>query len=325
MSAEHKIGNQRIDLHIHSVGDHRDIETIDTAKKVGVVALAIGKRGGGILDNFEEISKHGRKTGVDVLPLTEYHLRLNELKFDIVCIGFNLLDPKVKNWKNNYIRWNKIAAQKNIKFLEEHGIFFSNLDQQGQRQFKNITNGSEPERMWTLSRLATSKSSNTPAIVKFIVSSGIDYPGVIKKYSDLSYVDTPQKLLSYVLARAFINQEAAKWTSTQPPNTNLDSFIETFLPSGLLFYSPEGNFNHKLWSHLREKGFSGVLVWHGSRMELKKSQVEELVRTNVLLIGGSDYDPLKNHWQPGIGDGNMFVGIRTYKKVEQALLAKKNV
>ena len=42
----------RVDFHIHALGNDSDKTTIDTAKERNVLAVALGKRGGGVLKNF---------------------------------------------------------------------------------------------------------------------------------------------------------------------------------------------------------------------------------------------------------------------------------
>ena len=45
-------------------------------------------------------------------------------------------------------------------------------------------------------------------------------------------------------------------------------------------------------------------------MELPRQSVVRIRKMGLLTLGGSDYDPDKNDWQIGKGDGEMYISLK---------------
>ena len=66
------------------------------------------------------------------------------------------------------------------------------------------------------------------------------------------------------------------------------------------------------------------MLWHGSTLKSPNGValsdvVADIKKRGLLILGGSDYDPTKNHWQIGIGGGNTYISPRRLKEFDDYL------
>lgn len=296
---------ERVDLHLHFRGSNSDRKTIEEARKVGVVALAGGLRGGAILPNYQDLATYGERLGVQVIPETECNIDGT----DLIGIGFYYNHPEMEKWESIRQKWNAQATEKQMLILENKGFNFKNLNEENKKALAKVLVGQEAARAWRLSVIAATSETNHQALENFIKENGERWE---KAYAAASriYKNEAEKQAKAIWLILFAPKTDG-FIRALPPDVDKHKFIETIHKAGgLVLYSPEGKYKPETWDEIKNLGIDGIMGWHGGRLELSKSIIKQVLRDGKLVLGGSDYDPEKQHWAIGVGDGAMFISKR---------------
>ncbi|HBL52414.1 MAG: hypothetical protein UV20_C0012G0009 [Candidatus Magasanikbacteria bacterium GW2011_GWA2_42_32] len=316
----------RVDFHIHALGNDSDKTTIDTAKERNVLAVALGKRGGGILENVEELIRYGQEKGVRVIPATEYFVDNVEGipgKVDLVAMGFNNNHPSTIEWAGSLKVWNAECARRQVEFLQSKGFTFAELENENQQALEMILRGDHSERAWALALIIASSKKNREALEKF-KSQNIEAWEKTEKEQKLIYPNITN-LQAKAIWSLILAPGKEGFLSARPPQKGASEFIRTIHEAGgAVLYSPEKNYDPQIWQKLQEIGIDGIMLWHGSTLKSPNGValsdvVADIKKRGLLILGGSDYDPTKNHWQIGIGGGNTYISPRRLKEFDDYL------
>lgn len=316
----------RVDFHVHALGNNTDKTTIDTARKRNVQAIAMGKRGGGILENINELVRYGQEKGVKVIPATEYFVdRVERVagKVDLVGIGFDHNHQAICEWAKNLKDWNAKCAKQQVEFLENKGFSFKDLEDENLQTLDKILQGEHSERAWALALIIASSNKNKEALEKYKLDNKEPWEK-IEQEQKFTY-PSPINLQAKIIWSLLLAPGKEGFLSARPPQKDAVEFVKTIHEaSGAVLYSPEKSFSSDIWQKLQEIGIDGIMLWHGNALKSPngttlKDVVETIRQKGLLILGGSDYDPTKNHWQVGIGKGNTYISTRRLKEFEEYL------
>lgn len=323
------------DFHVHyevkNPEGAKDIIKEARRRDVGVLGL-VGRAE--YSTRLPELVKFGQEIGVIVLPGVEYKARLDDRSHksvDLICLDFNPQSLEIANYfaenapKQQQI--NKAIAAEEKEFLETQGFSFSNLKDEDKKTLEEIFRGEHVDKAIKLCRIAANtEEGNVEELKK-------KYPREWQEVQEKHgikpwYKNDPIGLDAKFLYELYFSNETKPGYqyAIAPYITPVQKIIEaTHKSGGVILYSPEGKFNEATWQKLVDLGIDGIMVWHGKRMELPKSLVATIRKIGLLILGGGDYDPARNHWQIGTGDetNSMFISPKRYEELRKYKEAKK--
>lgn len=327
------------DLHIHYNPDKisrynevhpgvLDAETEKTIEKiiasnikfVGIIGrTVVGTQE--IIDRIKtRLESHGIQSifGMEYHAVLPHHLRhLTPNGFvDLICIGFDHNSPDIQK------EFGPDSTELNIRIVKEYLDKLSklgfNLGPQTDSQketLKNLKEGRITNRADHLSLLILELAKQNKDVIA----------AMEQKYGPANKVDkrnngfSPQKNWLYRLLFQAPTGLASAYFQKQP-----DALISLIHQAGgVTLYSPEEKFKPEIMEYLLTLGIDGVMGWHGANLEdVPISVIKSLRKTGKLILGGSDYDPIKDDWQPGVGKGTMHLSDRRGKKLNDYLKIK---
>ncbi len=251
-----------------------------------------------------------------VLPPNLRHLTPNGF-VDLVCFGFDHGSPEIqKEFGSDSTELNVRIVKEYLEKLTKLGFNLKPQTEKQEETLKNLKEGRITNRADHLSLLILDLADQNKETIA----------NLEQKYGPANEVDrrnngfTPQKNWLYRL----LFQAPAGLASTyfqKQPDELVDLIHQT---GGVVLYSPESVFHTAIMDYLLTLGIDGVMGWHGGKLEdLPVSVIKSLRRSGKLILGGSDYDPIKNQWQPGIGRGTMYLSDRRGKELVSYLTSQQ--
>lgn len=314
-----------VDFHIHSSEDYEE------NKKVILEAQARRAFAIGLVGKIEmppdigQLMEYGETIGVEVIPGVETPEELVRGVFsDFIGLGFNPDHPLAVKYFTNESRRirNQELAYRQVEVLKKHGFSFDALTGEDKELFNRVTHGYEPQKAVNLCRLVVLNPINKEALGKF-GRENKDWSLVWEFYSKQDrFRNQPEYLKAKVLE--FILFDFGKEGYT-PSVTNPEVIIDAIHKAGgVVFYSPEGKFDKNVWERFRELQGDGIMLFHGGRLrwpqEVRPVEFLRDMRKNGLIIGGgSDFDPKKNHWEVVTGDGSLRLSHRRLDELKKRI------
>lgn len=313
---------ERADFHVHYT-DNTAKEIIDKAKSRQVVVLGLVGRAE-YSSKIGEYVTYGEEVGVRVIPGVEYKARLDGGSVDIICLDFDPNHPAIINYfaKDNSRQQgiNQEVAAKEKEFLETQGFNFDNLTAEDQKEMARLLEGDEADKAIKICRIGV--NANQKLLAKLKASYPERWIEVQREHGIKPfYQGDPKRLEAKFLYQMYFADENKPGFqyAIAPYVTEVGKIIEaTQKAGGIVLYTPEGKFNLQTWNRLIELGIDGVMAWHGNRIELSRSVIVSARKQGLLILGGGDYDPAKNHWRIGTGDetSSMFISPKRAQELE---------
>lgn len=288
-------------------------------KYVGIV----GRAGAGTQAVTEEIKRKLEAFGVSSIFGMEYHSLLPERfrtltptgLLDLVCLGFDHDAQDIKDLYSS--ERNAKLAVKQIDKLKEMGFNLEPKTDQQKAIIDDMVNGKVVNKNDFLAQLiAELDAENKSKILE-----------LEKKYGPITPNDRKENgfspLKNWLWRLLFRASDGIAFEYYQ---TQTDKLIEiVHQAGGVVLYSPEEKFNDEIFGFLLNNNIDGVMGWHGGKLEeVPKNWICVLRKMGKLVMGGSDFDPVKNDWQPGVGRGQMFLSLRRGKEFFEYLAKQKD-
>lgn len=314
----------RVDYHIHF--SEESVESvIKEAKDAGIVAMALIARLE-MPDDFSRLRETGNSHGIDTLLGVEFLGEVNGDYVDILTIGF---DPANDGIQEIFSRTAKIERDIQIAeiqktFLEEQGFTFDDLtSKQDIELLEQVLRGEIPEKAINYCRLVAGSHANNQKIEGLKQKHPLNWEDISTSLSHLpSYQDKQTALEAKFLYDLYFSPGKKGHLRYKHLTSQglLGKIIDvTHDAGGVVLYSPEGAFKEKAWEELIEMGIDGIMGWHGGRLELEKDVIKNIRSKGLLVLGGSDHDPSKDHWQIGSGNGVMQMSPRRHEELKEYL------
>jgi hypothetical protein len=307
----------KADFHVH-YSDENAEWILTKAKEANLCAVAFIRRAE-MSDSLGEYINFGKSLGVEVIPGVEYFAALDEGNVDLISLGFDVNSPSMREVfgvaeKREY---NARLAASQMRLMEDQGFSFQEIPEEEMGNLRKLLDGEVTEKAILVCRLACSSllnqqkiaelKRNNPAVWERLQSLVAERPGYKK----------PGAIDAKFLWQLYFAPGKSCFRRVQISAQNL--IERTHQAGGVVLYSPEGELDVAAWHKLIEQGIDGIMGWHGSSLEISKSTVREVRAKGLLILGGSDYDMDKDHWQLGIGDGSMFLSLRRLNELKLRL------
>lgn len=301
-----QITKERADFHIHYT-DETARGIIDKALEMGVRVVALVRRSE-ISDRLPEFIAYGREKGVTVLPGTEQLVRVENGLVEAICLDFDFAHPEIRRFfgKKEAEEKNASVAARQKQFLELKGFTFNDLAPKDRNKLEELLAGKILEKAKTFCQIVNNTEANQSLIQKLL------------KENNEVYREAKETNWRF-LWKMFFAPGKEGYIPVQPQAKELINAVHS--AHGVVLYSPEGKFKRENWDELKDFGIDGIMIWHGGRAELPASLIKEIREQGFLILGGSDYDPEKDDWKTGVGQGAMFISsprryeeIKSYKK-----------
>jgi len=302
---------KNVDFHVHY--DDVNVNGV-LVKAANSNTTAIGLIGRGEYSlHLDVIISEGKKMGVEVIPGVENVSTVGNQAVDLIALGFDYTSPAVLTYwgkdSKKQVKINQEVAHKQKEFLESKGYKITPQDQFQMELLNKILGGEITEKAINFCWIVTSNPENEALVKQEKITHKEEWQEVSKKYGNRpGYVEDPVRLESKFLWSVYF--EAGK-EGFVPVLLSSDKVINVIHKAGgIVLYSPEGKFDKKLWEKLIDQGVDGIMGWHGGKFRLEKDILLDIKHRGLLILGGSDYNPDLNHWQPGVGDGTLFLSER---------------
>lgn len=323
MSRERK----SVDFHIHSRSGEQEfvsgMNIIDAAAARNVVAIGLLGRSE-LPDNYGELERYGQQKGVEVFIGVEGCAMVGEERADFVFLGFSETDPTIqKLWgKEENIQRNVELANRQVDLLESKG--FRLRDDHSSTEARNllveVLSGKVGEKAIRICQAAVLISSNAATLDDLKAAHLQKWRAVQTKHGGKPfYQDNPNLLEAKFLYELYFDFGTEGRALVEPEDINV--IAKTVRDAGgVVLYSPEGRNGKQVLDQLLEQAIiDGVMGWHAGRLELSKSEIKRIKKAGLIILGGSDFDPKRDHWQIGTGDGSMFISPRRLDELKQVL------
>ncbi len=329
-----------VDLHLHYYPDkisryqEANPESLDpeTERLIGKIAGSdvkfvgiLGRTVAGTSEIINQIRKRLETHGVKAIFGMEYHSLLPEnLRHltqngfvDLVCFDFDHDSPVIQEeFGLNSTKLNARIVKEYLEKLNQLGFNLTPQTDQQNDSLKRLKEGQVANKADLLTLLILELSNqNKDAITS-----------LEQRYGPITDVDkrnngfTPKKNWLYRLLFKPPSGLASFYFQKQPDL--LTKLIHE--ANGIVLYSPEEKFSPEIMNYLLSLGIDGVMGWHGGKLEdLPTSWIKTLRKAGKLILGGSDFDPVKDDWQPGVGKGTMYLSNRRGKELTKYLKKKK--
>jgi hypothetical protein len=319
---------RRTDYHVHFTRDNEGIPVLDpvfaAAKKNGVVSMALMLRAE-TPNNFAAIIEEGERQGIEVFAGIEYLARLGGKLTPVIALGFepdnvgiqDVLGPEAKMSQNIAV------AKHQYELLKREGFTFDGLDKKQATLLENVLAGRITQKAASLCGLITENGSNAAALETLIETNRETYENM--RQEEL-FKSKPELLNREFLRRHYFDVGKEGYVPIQLTATEFINLIHQAGGAVLLSHEPpKSPFTWEVWDQLKDLGIDGITAWHGGKLD--KEIVATCVRLRkegYLTLGGSDHDPEKDHWQVGVGDGDLYMSIRRGKELEGKLREIRN-
>ncbi len=304
---------RKIDFHIHYNPeiDSTAYEAIDRARERGIVAMALmGKQL--VSPHFNDFQEYGKEIGVDVFSGMELVTQDGNIGMNIIAIGFDPLAPSIEKWRSD-LENKDIMAQRykaQYEYLLNSGYIFPETEE-ANNILSTLLDGSNDQGAIEYCRMISDYLPNHQHIEVDKLSEPETWKETVEKYSDI-----PE--YSHMLEAKFLYKK--HFAFGKPGNfirfTDTNEAINRIHSAGgVALYSPEGSFEQEKWDRLIELQIDGIMAWHGGKLgmsghskDVPLSVLKNALRSDLLILGGSDYQA--KDWQAGVGNGEMFISSR---------------
>jgi len=304
----------RVDFHVH-YDDETAIRIIECARENGVISIGLIKRAE-ISDHMKEYIDYAENLGVKVLPGVEYFARLNEKNVELIALGFDYSHHAVRSIFGVEERkdFNQRIAQKQKLLFEDQGFSFEGLEGEDEEHLANLLDGRITEKAILYCRLASGNPFNRQIMEELKKEHGLLWEEILEaKKRKIGYSTDPSKTEAKFLWDLFFAPGKPCFLPIQQTASQIIDSVHN--ANGVVLYSPEGKFNEADWKTLISLGIDGIMAWHGGPLELGREQIEEIRKSHLLVLGGSDYDPNIEEWKVGFGNGLMYISRRRNKEL----------
>ena len=302
--------SEAVDFHVH-YSDQPGRTVVEVAAANGLVCIGLVRRLE-ISSNLQEFVDFGRDKGIRVEPGVEWVARIGVDKAELIALGFDVSHPVVRKYfgVEEAVERNAEIARRQKAFLEEMGYVFDGTSNRDIETINKLEAGRISEKAIAWCRLLIGASGNKEKIESYLNSHASSWNEAVKNYGKMPRYSNKQELLAkFFWSELFALGKPGCFPT--PSQGATDEIIRGVHDAGgIVIYSPEGSFSWKIFEKLADLGTDGVMGWHGSRLELDRQSVARIRKRGLLVLGGSDFDPEKNHWQLGVGDGRMYVSSR---------------
>lgn len=313
---------ERVDFHVHFKDDSVAVRSLlQEARKSEVVAVGLLGRLA-LSDQIEDYIRIGEETGVIVYPGVEYSVWEENKLIDLICLAFDPKNPLVRNLfgKQESKAENAKLAQKQKEFLEGRGLIIDPKEIEDKNLLKMLLDGEISEKAINFCRLVAKDYVN-----RFRINVLMDdYPSFwaeSRRFDLLSCGDKKYEEIAKFLYKLYFSQGRAGYVRVQQSSECVVNAVHS--GRGVVLYSPEGKFDEIVWNNLLKVGVDGIMGYHGKRCsELNLATALNISRKGLLILGGSDFNPEKNDWQVGVGDGTLHIRREKLFELEK-YIAKK--
>lgn len=235
---------------------------------------------------------------------------------DLICFGFDHNSSKIqKEFGSDSTELNARIVKEYLDKLSKLGFNLKPQTEKQEETLKNLKEGRITNRADHLSLLILELAEQNKDVI-----AALEH-----KYGPANEVDrrgngfSPQKNWLYRLLFQAPDGLVSTYFQRQP-----DALISLIHQAGgVVLYSPEEKFKPEIMEYLLTLGIDGVMGWHGAKLEdVPISVIKSLRKTGKLILGGSDYDPIKDDWQPEVGKGTMYLSDRRGKELNDYLKIK---
>lgn len=317
---------ERADFHVHYTDDTAK-EIISYAARENVKAIALVGRAE-VSDNVSRFVDFGEALGVEVVTGVEYLARVNSRSYvDLIALGFDHDQPLIARYFSSKTErrrdMNIQVARKQRAFLEGEGFTFESLEQKEEELLRSLMGGEIVEKAINFCEIVVRNSKNRERFEEVRQENREEWEEYLQKYKKKAgYRDNPlfleAKFLWYLYFRPGKEGFVPVLIGAQKV---IDAVHQT---NGVVLYSPEGDYSEEDWEELQKMGIDGIMVWHGGKVELSSDIIKKARKDKLLVLGGSDYHPKKNHWKVGVGRGDMFISLRRLDELKKKLEEKRN-
>ncbi|MEK7497660.1 MAG: hypothetical protein AAB656_01960 [Patescibacteria group bacterium] len=315
---------ESIDLHVHY--DPKDETTaynaLRTAQELGVVAMSLLARGQ-ISDDYNKFVKKGEEMGIKVYPGFECTVILGAERSDLVCLDFKSGESPIMQFYGTKVtsEESRANAARQKLFLEQQGFSFSVAGDEDEKSLMMLMSGCVKERAINFCRIVCKYQENFNLLCQLKMSYSNDWQETVDKYG---LMHQGSGLDAKFLYEIFFKEGKPGYIpgAFHEAKTIINATHDS---GGIVLYSLEGKIGKNIWEQLLLLGVDGIMGWHGGRLGLDKTFVRQIRNMNLLILGGSDFDPLKNHWQIGVGDGSMYINPRRMRDVDSYIKSIKKM
>lgn len=295
-----------VDFHVHCT-DSTARSVIDLAAQNGLVGIGLVQRVSYSPATSEYI-EYGKKQGVEIWPGVEFTMMVKGQGTDLIVLGFNPMNPDIAELFNtqNRMEHSGRIAQMQRNFLENRGFEFDTLTRKEDLDLiKDLLSGQITEKAISWCRLVVKGFNNRDSIELLKSEFPDEWREVLNNYQGKPSYDTVDRLEAKFLWAHYFAPGKEGYIPVNNDQLLRNAVKSVHEAEGLIVYSPEGNFNIDVWKELKAIGVDGVMGWHGGEIELSPDQVELIEKQGKLILGGSDYDPEKEDWKIGRGNGRL--------------------
>lgn len=305
---------RRADFHAHITNFENTVSLIEKARNETVSPIALIGRGN-LPNETDKIAEIAKQLEMEILFGIEDVFCIDGERNDFVILGVDPEDPNIKSiysceaMKQSSLR----VLEKQIKFLESEGFEAGSYNVETADLLENLKMGRVYEKAISLCSMVVGNPNNLDLANVLWNLNGETF---VSLYSKSSY-DLSKPTAKFLWWLYFSIGKPACFNQEKDPVIIANAVKNA---GGLFLFSPEGdNPNHEVLKVLTGREYiDGVMGWHGGKLELNKETVRWLRKNKKVILGGSDYNPLRdgelNQWQPGVGRGEMYISPLRLKR-----------
>jgi len=324
-TTEYKPVLNRVDFHVH-LNPEDSLESLaNAAKRTNVVGMAVIVRNS-LPPDIDSKIQYLETNGIKTIPGVEFSNVVGDAQVDLVALGFKTDDSDLQHFFGPSEEKNSEIVKRQKKFLESKGFKVQPVETDTERQIllDQLVAGKNPVRAFNLCKIIVSNPENSQLIDLLKVEHPDVYQEIYKRSFSETYLQDPNTFLAKFLFECFFTKDKEGFI----PTDNLEERMKAVHNAGgVVIYSPEetkGGFQTEVFNELLELGIDGVYGWHGGKLILTREQIKAIRKKGLMILGGSDYDSAKSHWQIGLGSGEMQVGVRRLEEFNKYLQKRKN-
>lgn len=302
---------ERVDFHVHyENGNTFSPECLfEEAKRNEIVTLAlIGRLE--LSDDLDRYINIGKNFGIEVFTGVEYPVRIGGVLVDLIAVGFDHNNCKIKHLfgKSERKKDNAQVARYQKEFLENKGFVVEGASDEDKELLEKLLGGEISEKAIRFCSIVVQNSQNQKILARLKSENNNLWHKIYDKYNSRPGYTEIQNIGAKFLWTIFFDFGKPGYLPIQNSATNIVDVVHN--ARGVVLYSPEDRFDGDVWDNLCSIGIDGIMGWHGSKLEINKRLIAEIREKRLLILGGSDFHPQKNEWKVGIGDGNLYINAR---------------
>lgn len=302
------------DFHAHITNPENTLSLIEKAKRDGI--SSIGMIGRGVLPLLDEtIVADGKKNNINIRFGVEEIFSIDGERKDFIIFDIDPHNPEIlKTYGQEAIKQLSLnILKKQINFLGKQGLIVSEYDEISKITIEKLKEGEIYEKAITLCRLVEQNPQNTTLIKELWELHRNEFTQTYKDSSANLTKPTPKFLWWLYFASGkpgYFNQEQDLTETAKMVHE----------AGGLLIFSPESDDpNEEIKKIMTSRDYiDGVMGWHGDKLFLSKQVIRWLRTKGKIILGGSDYNPLRdgeeNQWLLGIGKGEMYISSKRLER-----------